>query len=324
MEESAVALLLDSLTGFSLWTSGHIGYVTAELSFQMRGHAPQSGEEMFVKAWVKDPPKMPQDRRLRKFAVLAFELSRSATGEEHALIASGEQLQVSIATLRQRLSWALQLLCPPYFEYVWQAGMNTLGSYAKYSQPFEEIRSLKELAALKVSGAGGYEGQLKIRQLNVNGVGHGAATASMLCLAASEAHAEQPVLEAKFFYLSPAPMQTQLLLEAKPNKNPNQFQVFMRLKKGSPPLIRGTVTLAPPPARGAGAAIPMVPMRSEESGSNERTEQDSSQDSSLFSDHAEPGDSSGPSDSGRHAFAPLPDEVDEEPYTDDEDTDEDH
>eukprot|EP00913_Durusdinium_trenchii_P036087 g33768.t1 len=310
---------------------------------------------MFVKAWVKDPPKMPQDawpdRRLRKFAVLAFELSRSATGEEHALIASGEQLQVSIATLRQRLSWALQLLCPPYFEYVWQAGMNTLGSYAKYSQPFEEIRSDSKLAALKVSGAGGYEGQLKIRQLNVmlaaervrsrkgaiqgNGVGHGAATASMLCLAASEAHAEQPVLEAKFFYLSPAPMQmlcrkspwplrTQLLLEAKPNKNPNQFQVFMRLKKGSPPLIRGTVTLAPPPARGAGAAIPMVPMRSEESGSNERTEQDSSQDSSLFSDHAEPGDSSGPSDSGRHAFARLPDEVDEEPYTDDEDTDEDH
>lgn len=258
LDVGAVALLLDGLTGFALWSSGTIGFVTAELSFQLRGTA-KRGDEVFIKAWVKQPPRMPEDKRLREFAMLAFELFRAPRNEgddpyvSENLIAEGEQLMVTIATPLQRLHWKLQLLCPPFFERTWQGGMKTLSQHAQHALPVEEIRTLKELAALKSQGDGTYEAQLQLRQLNVNGVGHGAATASLLCLAAAD-FLSQPVLEAKFFYLSPTPGMTPVLLEIKPSsKTPGQIQVFLRKEKGSPPIMRGTIKVATPPP-----AIPAV------------------------------------------------------------------
>eukprot|EP00434_Breviolum_minutum_P002576 symbB.v1.2.002277.t1/scaffold100.1/size330964/1 len=249
LEESAVALLLDSLTGFSLWTSGTIGFVTAELSFQMKGLKVKKGDELFIKAWVQQPPRMPEDKRLREFAKLAFQLFLRGNDaqdpyDEEYLVAEGEQLMVSIATMIQKIHWKLQLLCPPFFERSWQGGMKTLASYAKHALPIEEVRSLKHLAALTGPPGGTFFAKLQTRQLNVNGVGHGAATASLLCIATSEL-LNQSVSEAKFFYLSPAPPMTPLLLEIKPSKTPGHVQVFMRKEKGSAPMIRGTITLAP-------------------------------------------------------------------------------
>eukprot|EP00435_Cladocopium_sp_Y103_P047088 s22_g13.t1 len=258
LDVGAVALLLDGLTGFALWSSGTIGFVTAELSFQLRGSA-KRGDELFIKAWVKQPPRMPEDKRLREFAMLAFELFRGPRNEgddpyvSENLVAEGEQLMVTIATPLQRLHWKLQLLCPPFFERTWQGGMKILATHAQHALPVEEIRTLKQLAALKSQGDGNYEAQLQLRQLNVNGVGHGAATASLLCLATAD-FLSQPVLEAKFFYLSPTPGMTPVLLEIKPSsKTPGQVQVFLRKEKGSPPIIRGTIKVATPPP-----AIPAV------------------------------------------------------------------
>ncbi|CAE7584347.1 unnamed protein product, partial [Symbiodinium pilosum] len=73
LEESAVALLLDSLTGFALWAAGYEGFVTAELTFKVH-RTVRKGDELFVRAWLKQRPTIPEDKRLRESSVLGFEL----------------------------------------------------------------------------------------------------------------------------------------------------------------------------------------------------------------------------------------------------------
>ncbi|CAJ1456508.1 unnamed protein product [Effrenium voratum] len=239
LEETAVALLLDSLTGFCLWSAGHVGFVTAELSFKAtpKLRSVKRGEELLVKAWVKQSPRLPEDKRLREFAILGFELRN---GDQ--VVAEGEQLMVSIAGSAMRFFWKLQLLCPPLFEWKWRNGMEQLKAYNKYSQPFEEIRSIEELLSLVTQETP--EATLKTRLLNVNGVGHGAATAALLCLAAARggSRPRARLAEAKFFYLSPAPALAKVTLSVKPGKD-NQVQVFMRA--GGPVIARANITLRP-------------------------------------------------------------------------------
>jgi len=249
MEESAVALLLDSLTGFALWSAGYPGFVTAELSFTVKGTV-RKGEELFVKAWLKQKPTVPEDKRLREFANLAFELYQPQPDQdnyaEEAMVASGEQLMLSIAAPKQRFFWKLQLLCPPYWDWKWKMDMTVLESFNQYSKPFSEVRGIDELLELKTKELGTYEAFMSPRLLNVMGVGHGAAIAALLCAAAKRWQKDAKVQKASVTYISPVPSMQPISLVVKPIvTSPNELQIMLKAGSGAV-LSRGKVAVQLP------------------------------------------------------------------------------
>mmetsp|Transcript_43262 Transcript_43262/g.100957 ORF Transcript_43262/g.100957 Transcript_43262/m.100957 type:complete len:472 (-) Transcript_43262:85-1500(-) len=252
LEESSVALLLDSLTGFVLWSTGYPGFVSAELSFKVHAKVKQ-GEELFIKAWISQKPKAPKDKRLRESAMLAFEMYRTSADQTdssaEALVAEGEQLMLSIAKPSQRAYWKLQLFCPIFWDLKWQMDMKVLESFNKYSKPFAEVRSINELLGLKTKeeDPASYVCMVTPRLMNVNGVGHGAAIAALLCAAAKMSRPGASVKKASVVYVLPVPGMQPIALGVKPVASSNdELQIFLQSGQGQV-LARGKVTLLMPP-----------------------------------------------------------------------------